>query len=69
MATVVLTSHLRRFFDLPDRIEAEGSTVADILTALDALWPGLSFYVTDDGGRSWQTITNNLPTVYSVRFA
>lgn len=28
-----------------------------------------NLYVSNDGGRSWQTITNNLPTVYSVRFA
>lgn len=56
MAIVVLTSHLRRFFDLPDRIEAEGGTVAEILAALDARWPGLAFYVTDEQGRLRQHV-------------
>ena len=51
MPTVVLTPHLRRFFDLPDRIEVEGETVAAVLAALDARWPGLAFYVTDEQGR------------------
>ena len=56
MANVVLTPHLRRFFALPDRIEAEGGTVADIVAALDAQWPGLAFYVTDEHGRLRQHV-------------
>ena len=51
MPTVVVTPHLRRFFDLPDRIEVEGETVAAVLAALDARWPGLAFYVTDEQSR------------------
>jgi len=51
VANVVLTPHLRRFFDLPQTIRAEGRTVAEVLSALDARWPGLAFYVTDEQGR------------------
>lgn len=51
MATALLTPHLRRFFDLPDRIDVEGATVAEVLAALDARWPGLAFYVVDEQGR------------------
>ena len=54
--SVVLTPHLRRFFDLPDRIEAEGKTVAEVLTTLDARWPGLAFYVMDEQGRMRQHV-------------
>jgi len=28
-----------------------------------------NLYVSPDGGRTWTTVTNNLPTIYSVRFA
>lgn len=48
--SVVLTPHLRRYFDLPDGIEVEGETVAQVVAALDARWPGLAFYVTDEQG-------------------
>lgn len=56
MANVVLTPHLRRFFDLPDRIEAAGKTVAEVVSALDARWPGLGFYVTDEQGHLRQHV-------------
>jgi len=48
--SVVLTPHLRRFFDLPDGIEVEGETVSQVVAALDRRWPGLGFYVTDEQG-------------------
>jgi hypothetical protein len=51
MARVTLTPHLRRYFDVPGRVEAEGSTVAKVIEALDAQWPGLGFYITDEQGR------------------
>jgi photosystem II stability/assembly factor-like uncharacterized protein len=28
-----------------------------------------NLYVSDDGGESWSTVANNLPPIYSVRFA
>ena len=28
-----------------------------------------NLYVTEDGGASWQSLSHNLPLVYSVRFA
>jgi hypothetical protein len=28
-----------------------------------------NLYVSDDRGDSWQTVANNLPPIYSVRFA
>ena len=51
MPTVSLTPHLRRHFDVPDRLVAEGDTVATVVADLDARWPGLGFYVTDEQGR------------------
>jgi sulfur carrier protein ThiS len=51
MARVSLTPHLRRYFDLPETVDAEGATVAEVLAHLDARWPGLAFYVTDEQGR------------------
>lgn len=56
VANVVLTPHLRRFFDLPARIEADGESVAEILAALDVRWPGLAFYVTDEQGHLRQHV-------------
>lgn len=50
MPSVVLTPHLRRFFDVPEGIRVEGETVAQVVAALDARWPGLAFYVTDERG-------------------
>ena len=50
MPTVLLTPHLRRFFDLPERIEVDGSTVAEVIQALDVRWPGLAFYIVDEQG-------------------
>ena len=50
MPTVLLTPHLRRVFDLPERIEVDGSTVAELLPALDVRWPGLAFYHVDEQG-------------------
>lgn len=51
MARVRFTSHLRRFFDLPDECDVEACDVASLVKALDARWPGLGFYVTDEQGR------------------
>jgi len=56
MARVSLTPHLRRYFDLPEAVQAEGGTVAEILGSLDARWPGLAFYVTDEQGRLRQHV-------------
>lgn len=53
-------------WDFPFRhaldVSADGKTLAFGTTSGN-------LYVSGDGGRSWQTVTNNLPTVYSVRFA
>jgi hypothetical protein len=49
--TVRLTPHLRRFFaDLPSEVSVEAATVRDAVAALEARWPGLGFYVTDEQG-------------------
>ena len=53
-------------WDFPFRhaldVSADGETLAFGTTSGN-------LYVSSDGGRSWQTVTNNLPAVYSVRFA
>ncbi len=50
MATVRVTPHLRRFFDVPTELESPAGTVADLLTELDARWPGIAFYIADERG-------------------
>jgi molybdopterin synthase sulfur carrier subunit len=51
MATVKFTRHLQRFFpDLREIEEVEGQTVAAIVAALDARYPGLAGYILDDQG-------------------
>ena len=53
MATVRLTRHLVRFFpSLPaaEGLELPGSTVAEVLQALEALFPGIDHYLRDDRG-------------------
>ena len=48
MARVHFTPHLRQFFELPDVHEVEAATLGEVVAALDAHWPGLGFYVTDE---------------------
>ena len=56
MARVRFTSHLHRFFDLPASVHVEAGTVAELVQRLDAEWPGLGFYVTDEQGRLRQHV-------------
>lgn len=49
MARVRFTSHLRRFFDLPQECHLPAATVSDLVGRLDESWPGLGFYVTGTG--------------------
>lgn len=53
MATVQLTRHLYRFFPALEGRElvVDGSTVAEVVRALDGIAPGLAFYVCDERGR------------------
>ena len=57
MATVRFTPHLRRFFDLPDAHDVQAGTVSELVEMLDAAWPGLGFYVTDERGRLRKHVT------------
>jgi hypothetical protein len=54
MATVELTRHLYTFFPALEgkqlRFE-DAKTVAEVVQALDALAPGLAFYICDERGR------------------
>lgn len=54
MATVELTRHLYTFFPALEgkqlRFE-DATTVAEVVQALDALAPGLAFYICDERGR------------------
>lgn len=58
MAKVELTRHLHAFFPhLKDRsIEVQASTVAEVVAALEALAPGIGFYVCDERGRLRQHV-------------
>ena len=51
MAVIRFTPHLRAFFDLPETAQAQAATLGELVGTLDAMWPGLGFYVTDEQGR------------------
>lgn len=53
MVAVHLTRHLFSFFpQLAGKpIEVEASTVAEVVRALEALAPGIGFYICDERGR------------------
>lgn len=50
MATIRFTPHLRRFFDVPSEHQSAAGTVAELLSELDAQWPGIAFYIADERG-------------------
>jgi hypothetical protein len=58
MPKVALTKHLYQFFpDLAGKdIVVEASTIAEVVRALDALAPGIAFYVCDERGRLRQHV-------------
>jgi sulfur-carrier protein len=53
MVTVHLTHHLYSFFPHLEGkdLTVEASTVADVVRALEALAPGIGFYICDEHGR------------------
>lgn len=53
MITVHLTRHLYSFFPGLDgaEIKVEASTVGEVVKALEALAPGIGFYICDERGR------------------
>lgn len=53
MVTVNLTRHLYSFFpDLEGKeLRVEASTVAEVVKALEALAPGIGYYICDERGR------------------
>jgi sulfur-carrier protein len=58
MAKVELTRHLYTFFPALEgrEIAVEGSTVAEVVRALDAIAPGIAFYICDERGRLRQHV-------------
>ncbi|MDX1416901.1 MAG: MoaD/ThiS family protein [Candidatus Promineifilaceae bacterium] len=50
MVNVRFTRHLVRFFPGLERTEVEGSTVAEVIGALDTKYPGLADYIVDERG-------------------
>ena len=50
MAIVKFTPSLKRFFPDLAEIELEGSTVAEIVAAVNARWDGLADYILDEKG-------------------
>ena len=50
MPQVKFTSHLQKFFPGLGTLEVEGQTVAEVVTALDQLYPGLAAYIVDEHG-------------------
>ncbi len=53
MITVTLTRHLFTFFPQleGEELRVEASTVAEVVSALEARAPGFAFYVCDERGR------------------
>lgn len=53
MPSVVLTRHLFQFFPQLEgkELEVAGSTVAEVVAGLEALAPGIGFYIRDEAGR------------------
>lgn len=52
MAQIKFTRHLIRFFpDLENPTAVDGRTIAEIMTNLDAQYPGLAAYIVDERGR------------------
>lgn len=58
MPRIELTSHLFQFFPaLQGRdIEVEATTVAEVVRAMEALAPGITFYICDERGRLRQHV-------------
>jgi hypothetical protein len=58
MAKVELTKHLFQFFPHLEGKElvVEAKTVADVVRGLDAIAPGIAFYVCDERGRLRQHV-------------
>lgn len=50
MPTVHFTRHLRSFFPGLDTQEVPGTTVAEVLAALNVRYPGFAAYVVDERG-------------------
>jgi molybdopterin synthase sulfur carrier subunit len=52
MATVELTRHLSQFFpQLANELAVEGTTVAEVIAAVERIAPGFAFYICDERGR------------------
>lgn len=58
MANVELTKHLHQFFpELAGKeLVIEAATVADVVRGLEAIAPGIAFYVCDERGRLRQHV-------------
>ena len=50
MPFVKFTKHLVRFFPDIQNTQIQGNTVAEIISSLDAKFPGLSGYIIDERG-------------------
>lgn len=44
------TKHLARYFPTLEECDVEGTTVAEVVAAIDRKWPGLAGYLVDDQG-------------------
>lgn len=53
MPTVELTRHLHTFFPQLEAqpLEVEATTIAEVVQALEAIAPGVAFYICDERGR------------------
>jgi sulfur-carrier protein len=50
MPSVKFTNHLQRFFPGLKETMVDGTTVADVVAALDRQYPGLADYIVDERG-------------------
>jgi molybdopterin converting factor small subunit len=51
MASVKFTTHLQRYFPTLTETTVNANTVADVISAINAVYPGIATYIVDERGR------------------
>ena len=56
MPEIKFTNHLKRFFPTLTNGTISGNTIAEVVSALDEKYPGLSAYIVDEHGKLRQHV-------------
>ncbi|MBX3086388.1 MAG: MoaD/ThiS family protein [Anaerolineae bacterium] len=51
MSSVKFTTHLQRYFPTLTETTVKAKTVAEVITAINEVYPGLAAYIVDERGR------------------